>query len=103
MQIFLMMIFLIVLGLTIFYYKQCEKANKEIHSLECELKDSLGKNKQLENKVKLREEEKEKAYLKAEKKIKDDLYELVFQTMNYGSVKDLENKIKTVLGDVGNH
>ena len=103
MQIVIGIILVISIGLAIFYYKQCEKANIEIYNLESLLDDKVYKYKQLEKKVKKVEDERDDAMDKAEENISKKLYTLVFQEPNYDSVENLQNKIKTVLDDLGNH
>lgn len=103
MYVVIGIILIILIGLVIFYYRQCEKANIEIYNLKCLLDDKVVQIKQLEKKVKRVEEEKEGAMNTAEKEISERLYTLVFQNQNFGSLEDLQNKIKTVLDDLGNH
>lgn len=102
MQIVLWIFLIVLIGLVVFYYKQCEKANIEIYNLECKLDDSVYKNKQLEKKVKKVENERDEATIKAEKKVSDKLYTLVFQEQHYNNIENLQNKIKTILEDSKN-
>lgn len=103
MQIVLGIFLIIIIGLVVFYYKQCEKANKEIYNLESLLDDKTYKNKQLERKVQKVENERDEAMIRAEKKISARLYTLVFQEQHYNNIENLQNKIKTILDDLGNH
>ncbi len=103
MQIVLIILLLVSILINVFYYKSLEKANMEIYNLKCKLDDSVYKNKQLKNEIKLREEQRDNAEKFSEKKVKDELYKLVFQTQHYNSVKNLENKIKTVLSSDQTH
>lgn len=102
MQIVLWIFLIILIGLVVFYYKQCEKANIEIYNLETLLDDKTYKCKQLEKKVQKVEEERDEAILRAEKKVSNRLYTLVFQEQHYNNVENLQNKIKTILEDLKN-
>jgi hypothetical protein len=101
--IILLLVSILIIDINVFYYKSLEKANIEIYNLKCKLDDSAYKNKQLKNEIKLREEQRDNAEKFSEKKVKDELYKLVFQTQHYNSVKNLENKIKTVLSSDQTH
>lgn len=97
MYVVLIIFLILFIALSVFYYRQLENANKEIYNLECKLDNSNYKSKQFEKKIAKLEEENENAMNYSNAKIKRKLYELVFQTPNYNSVEDLQNKIKTVL------
>ena len=114
MQIVINVMFVVIVLVAIFFFYQFENAKEEIYNLEEQLdeqkcqysilkKKTDSEIKQLNAMVANEKKSAENAKESAEKEVKKELYELVFQSQNYDSVENLKNKMKTVLDDLGNH
>lgn len=90
MQVIFWIMFLIVMGVAIFYWINYEKTCECLLDMERRLDDQTYTSKMLRIKA-------DSAKESAENQIKEQLYSLVFQTPHYNSIEDLQNKIKTVL------
>lgn len=90
MQIVYWIMFLIVIAVAIYYWINFEKSCECILDLEDKLDEQIYACKKLREKA-------DNAKAIAEKEIKTKLYKLVFQSQNFKSYEDLQNKIKTVL------
>ena len=97
MQIVLWIFLLIAIGLVVFYFRAGRRLADENWELNRQLRIANSDVERFERQVDQLKEEKLQAEEEAEKHVKAKLYEMIFQTAHYNSVKDLQNKLKTVL------